>query len=258
MRYRNALTETAFLALTAFTVAAIFETGGLVRGLMSVLLVFVLPGRALLAAWFPHRLAQTPENILLTIIASIAVTTIGGLLLNLLPVGLVTQTWVMWLGGVAAINTVIALLRALRAPGEVAAGNAAILRPAQALLMVAAVVIVVGGMVVARGGALSQPRAGFTQLWMLPASTADAISIGVRNEEGVPVTYRLVVRQGEATIQDRDAILIEPAQSWSLTVPLPLETLGAELPIEARLYRTDQPNSVYRSVTLWLAETGSK
>ena len=67
MTHRKPLVESALLLLTVLAVAAIFETSGVLRSLASVLLVFVLPGRAFLAAWFPKRLADAPGNILLTI-----------------------------------------------------------------------------------------------------------------------------------------------------------------------------------------------
>jgi uncharacterized membrane protein len=252
------LIECGFLALTLFAVAAIFGANGILRSLMAVLLVFVLPGRTLLAAWFPRRLAEAPGNILLTIILSIALTVMGGLLLNLLPSGLEAQTWALWLGGITLVNGVIALLRTARPSDQPVPIATPALRPGQALMIALASLMLVGAISLARGGVLSQPRPGFTQLWILPAAEPEGIQVGVQNEEGMPLTYWLVIRQGETPVQAYYDVEVETGGTWNITVPLSPDMWSVGQPIDAQLYRADQPDNVYRSVTLWLTETDSR
>jgi uncharacterized membrane protein len=258
MPLRKPLIESALLmTLTVLAVAAVLETSGVPRALGAVLLVFVLPGRAFLAGWFPRRWAEAPGNILLMVLLSIAAAVIGGLLLNLLPQGLQPQTWALWLGGITLFNGAVALLRSGldRTPDIVGQGWA--LHPGQALMILLAGVIVAGSLLVARGGALNQPRPGFTQLWMIQGETPQTAQIGLRNEEGKTVAYWLVVRQGETPIQAYYQVQVDAGGTWTVVVPLPAN-VNTQQPIEAQLYRSDQPDSVYRNVTLWVSEVGSR
>lgn len=258
MTLRKWHVEMAMLALAILATAAIFELDGAARTLVSIVLLFVLPGRAFLAAWFPHRLAHAPDNVLLTVMLSIAIAVIGGLFLNLLPQGLQAQTWTLWLGGVTIFNGMVALLRAALQNEPVAAGQGLAFRPGQALPLLLAALVVVGAVVVARIGVLSQPRSGFTQLWIAPDTLPDRVQIGVENEEGSPMSYWLVVRQGATPLQSYYDVQVDADGTWSTSIDLPAGVTSIEQPIEALLYRADNPNTVYRSVNLWLTEVYPK
>ncbi|HVU09929.1 MAG TPA: DUF1616 domain-containing protein [Phototrophicaceae bacterium] len=260
MSLRKPLIESALLTITVVAVALVLETMGVARAAAALLLVFVLPGRAFLAAWFPYRLDEAPGNLLLTFFLSIAIAVIGGLVLNLLPQGLEAQTWAVWLGAATIFNGLIALLRSVRPfPAGAARPHFTPLLPAsQALMIGIAVLLVAGSLVVARSGALNQPYPGFTQLWMLPADTPNSVQIGVLNEEGQTVSYWLVVRQGTTPIQAHYDIQIDAGGTWNGIVSLPPTISNTQEPIEAQLYRADSPNSVYRDVSLSVSEMGSK
>ncbi len=260
MSLRKPLTESAFLTITVLAVALVLETTGAPRAFASLLLVFVLPGRAFLAAWFPHRLAEAPGNLLLTLFLSIAIAVIGGLVLNLLPQGLEAQTWALWLGAAAIFDGMIALLLSARAfPARASRPRVApIMQANQALMILVALLLVAGSIVVARTGALHQPYPGFTQLWMVQGTIPSTVQVGVQNEEGETVSYWLVVRQGATPIQAYYDIHINAGEVWNSVIPLPPDVNGMQQPIEAQLYRADQPNHVYRNVRLSVSETGSK
>jgi len=250
--------DSLFLTITVLAVAAALETTGLPRVFASALLVFVLPGRAILAAWFPHRLADAPGSFLLVGLMSIAATATGGLLLNLLPQGLQPQTWALWLGGITIFNGAVALLLSIRERAPSSGWQGLAIHPGQVLTILLAGVIVAGALLVARGGALDQPRPGFTQFWMVPGETPASVQIGVKNEEGEAVPYRLVVLQGKTTIQTSYEELLGSGASWTAIISLPADAGTTSQPIEAQLYRIDKPDSVYRNVTLWVSEANSK
>lgn len=87
---------------------------GPVNIVFGVLLALVLPGYALSAAVFRMRSVRTAERAALTLGISLSVAVLGGLVLDALPSGLETQTWLFLLGGVTVIASVIALWRRTR------------------------------------------------------------------------------------------------------------------------------------------------
>ncbi len=87
---------------------------GPVNIVFGVLLALVLPGYALSAAVFRMRSVRTAERAALTLGISLSVAVLGGLVLDALPSGLETQTWLFLLGGVTVAASVIALWRRTR------------------------------------------------------------------------------------------------------------------------------------------------
>lgn len=87
---------------------------GPVNILFGVLLALVLPGYALSAAVFRMRSVRTAERAALTLGISLSVAVLGGLVLDALPGGLETQTWLFLLGGVTVVASVITLWRRTR------------------------------------------------------------------------------------------------------------------------------------------------
>jgi hypothetical protein len=87
---------------------------GPVNIVFGVLLALVLPGYALSAAVFRMRSVRTAERAALTLGISLSVAVLGGLVLDALPSGLETQTWLFLLGGVTIIASMIALWRRTR------------------------------------------------------------------------------------------------------------------------------------------------
>ncbi len=89
-------------------------TSGPVNIIFGVLLALVLPGYALSAAAFRMRSVRTAERAALTLGISLSVAVLGGLVLDALPGGLETQTWLFLLGGVTVGASVVALWRRTR------------------------------------------------------------------------------------------------------------------------------------------------
>lgn len=257
MKIRRPVLEILLLALTEIAFAAIFVGSGLPRTLAAGLLMFVLPGCAILAAWFPRLLANAPANILFTVTLSLAAAAIGGLVLNFLPVGLTAQTWALWLGGIALLNTLLAALRDFRARNNELVVSGLSFRLGQVLLFVLAGTLVYSAVSLARTGAIEEPRPGFTQLWMIQTGSDSAAQLGFRNEENRPVTYWLVVQRGGTPIQAYYDLSLDSGATWETTLELMPNDTESQQPFVALLYQADQPQRVYRSVTLWLPNTST-
>lgn len=253
MRFRNTadLYLILFITLAALLSALLGVQWPVIRTLFALPLVFLFPGYALIAALYTNRV-DTATHLVGGIALSIATAGLGGLVLHFTGLGLTPVMWMVLLSAITVAAAVVALLRRGRAPMPAGAGLQ--LNASQILLFGAALVLVGVAVWVARDGAARQEYPGFTQLWMLPhtdASSAGAsdVQIGIRNDERQTVTYRLVVTLDEDVAEEWDTISLDNGQQWTTTFAPDSE--GHIL--EARLYRLDQTDDVYRVVSLELS-----
>ncbi len=234
------------IVLTLVSAALLLTESGMFRTVASFPLLFVLPGYAVLAAWFPQRLTSLPGGTLLVLGLSLALATLGGFILNRTPWGLQTVTWVVWLAGITLVNSLFALRRTYE-PVPVNEDRFVGLRAGQTLLVGAAILITFGAVWVARLGVELQPRTPFTQLWMISTDSPDTVRVGIRNEEGHTVTYQLIIVQDIPVVQSE--LTLAAGESWEgLFSYLPDNTSD----LVAELYRSDDPTALYRSVSLAL------
>lgn len=227
--------------------------GTVARVVIALPFVLVAPGYAIVAAVFPKRGLGGVETLLFSIGVSVAVATLGGLALNWTPWGLRTEVWVVFLAAVAlgAGGVAIARRGGLSTTLPVArlphTGSGPILRVGVPLLATALVLAVATGVSVT--GAIHQPRKGFTQLWILPASghKASAVRLGLANRESATTRYLLRLTAGGHTVREWRALNLTPGASWQATVTLPT-SLARVGKVEAILSRASSPCSVYRRV----------
>jgi len=117
--------------------------------------------------------------------------------------------------------------------------------------------MVVGAVLIARLPSSSAHVPGFTALWAVPVSQADAsFSIGIRSGEVRTTSYRLVV-SGAQRVVFRRRVTLRPGQQWlasgKFAGGLPSST-GEELRVA--LYRDDRPTVVYRRVYMTFGGRG--
>jgi hypothetical protein len=202
--------------------------------------LLVLPGIALAITQRPIRSLRRLDLLVIGAAVSLAGVAIGGLILNLLPVGLGRASW---LGLTAVLLIVIALaardgLPPLRREAWVGP------KPGQALAMVAAGALVVLALAIARVG-VRQPAEPFSALWVGPPASA-MVEIGLDNREGVPMSYRVeVTRAGVVTTTF--PVTIASGERWTTLVPEP-DPGGPRM--EVLLFVDSEPDVVYRRVTL--------
>ncbi|MDQ2787901.1 MAG: DUF1616 domain-containing protein [Chloroflexota bacterium] len=222
-----------------------------IRGPLAVLLIAVLPGYTILRA---VRLqdAGFPARVLLILGISVALTGLGGFVLNETPWGLQARSWAVLLGGVTAIAAIIALVRrdnrAPIRPRARPAPHAHLWKARHTILLVMALCVVTSAATVAYLGASHQPRNGFTQLWMTPEPSAGptALRLGIDSEELTATQYRLDLSIEGQVVQEWSVPTLKPHDQWQTIVIVP----NGSGTVEATLYRADAPNQVYRHTAL--------
>src|SRR5215212_1763152 len=180
------------LAAVALILALLTPEHAPVRALVALPLVLFAPGYAIVAAAFPASRLGTIERLLFSLGASLAVVALAGLLLHWTALGLRPTAWAVALGNLTLVASLIALLRRRRLPVSAvmqprpwSAFSGAGLTLAQGGLLSLAALLVAGSVLIARDGAIQQRATGFTQLWVLPdsAAQADSVRLGVSNRE---------------------------------------------------------------------------
>lgn len=238
------------LIVFVVTIAAISAglNGGILRALAGLLLIFILPGYVLTALAFPRQLPRPVESFVYTVGLSLAVTILGGLVLNATQWGLQNQSWTVFLG---VFTLAVGLVAWLRRQGQFRAQpirRPMTLNPTTPVLMGLAVIVTISALMLARSGAENTPTPGFTQFWMLPGNRG-SVRLGVKNEEITTLSYQLVVSGGEQIIQQWTTITIKPGETWEAALPLPDTPFEK---IDAQLYRIDALQTVYRKASLYL------
>jgi uncharacterized membrane protein len=253
-RKHTDLIVVAVLAVVC-TLAGVFEPiDPIIRRAAAILFALVLPGYALTAALFPRPYIGGLERLTLSLCLSVAVATVGAVVLNESPTGIQAESWALLLGGVTLAASGLAWMR--RLPGEPVTGHgeARWVRPesigASALLLALAVVTTAGAMLVATTGAGLQDEPEFTQVWLLPSDRPGEVVVGVHNAEPEPIALRLELTLGDQVVGERDRIELDPGQTWEERVPVDRGPT-ATTPILASFYRDNFPDSPYRLVSLF-------
>ncbi|HXZ04113.1 MAG TPA: DUF1616 domain-containing protein [Ktedonobacteraceae bacterium] len=231
--------------------------------ILTLPLAFVLPGYAMMRALFRGKQFGNAEYITFSLGLSLAIVILSGLVLNSTPYGLQERSWAVILGSITLGASAVAILRQMR-QGEASRWRSGFkdihLTFRQGLLLGIAALIFGGAFAVTIIGAQQQPQSGFTQLWMLPASSTTkgkgAVRLGLSNKESKPMQYSLAVDFNGKVVKVWPAIDLSPNQQWEVTLVLPqsLPANSATPPakIDATLYRANDSKTVYRHVVLWL------
>jgi uncharacterized membrane protein len=262
------------LAVVAMILALLAPEIGLARAIVGLPLVLFAPGYALVAAAFPASPLGTIERLLFSLGASLALAALAGLLLHWTALGLRPVAWAVALGNLTLVASLIALIRRWRQPAvdtvqprplappelgspersrrvEGSGFRVAGMTLVEGGLLGLATLLVASALLIARDGAIQQRATGFTQLWVLPdsAAQADSVRLGVSNRESDDVGYRLLVTASGTIIGSWPRITLGPDEQWETTVALPTAQPSATT-VEAVLYRLDAPETTYRRVLL--------
>ena len=231
-----------------------------VRIVLGAALALFLPGYAIAQALFPTRRLGLSEQLLLGIGLSFGASILGGLILNLTPLGMNTQSWAILLSG----TTLVACLAASYARGQASVEWTAyegMGEPPTALRLLArqwpvllsALALTAAAIVFARSEANNDP-VPIVQLWMLrdEAAAVPTIRIGVNNVSSQSTGYklRLQLKSGKV-LQDWPTITVPPATGWETRLELGKQMTKDE-PLEAVLFRLDVPDDEFRRTTIWL------
>jgi Protein of unknown function (DUF1616) len=232
---------------------ALITDGGALATVILLPLVFVLPGYALSAAVFPPRTIGRDLRLVLTVVLSLAAIALGGLILNLVTV-LERGTFV----GLLAVVTIAAAVVALNGrQGSRSHRSPHSQRPRPsigvALALTAAIGLAGAAIAIASAGAHRQlDEAHFSGLWLVPQGGTrlppdePPVLVGIANQEGKAVDYRLTVHQGGTEIGTWK-VRLGDGQEWETT--LPADQLGHSGTLVASLHLFRQ---TYRRVSLEL------
>lgn len=262
MKYRSIPRDiVVVMAITIIMVFLLFivPANWLPVRLLALPLVLVLPGYALTAALFPQREFPISQRLVFSIALSLVTAVLGGLLINLTPFGLQTDSWAVILGGVTLCACAVTLIRR-RGQSIPASGWSRAtyfhLRISQWFLLGLSALLICGAFAVSIIGAEHQPSPGFTQLWMLPANGANvhnSVQLGVNNMETTPMQYHLVLNVNGKKVVEWPNFTLSPNQKWQTSFSLSQTGTTGKEKVEADLYRLDAPTSIYRHVVLWLS-----
>jgi uncharacterized membrane protein len=235
--------------------------------ILAMPLVLILPGYVLTQTLF-HKHSHVPEppgnlilrpslkigqpinaadHIILSLGLSMAIDVGVGFALNFLPIGLQGLSWILSLG---LITTILALLVAfLRRKDAVKVVGI----PGPSISIYKYVLFGSAILVATIAIWLSiirppDPQPSFTQFWIFPAkNNSCGVLIGIHSFESAPVTYRIVVTSNGTKLTTWSSIVLAPQQEWDQSIPVKSEAANV-IYIEARLYRADKPEVVYREV----------
>jgi uncharacterized membrane protein len=229
------------LALLALAVALLSGGPNPALTAVSVPLALFLPGYALVANLLPQGQLGFPERVALALGTSIAVTVAAGLLLNALDIPLAGGPWRVLLAGFTAALVALALLR--RRQGRLApvGALAAQMTSQEALLLGTGALII--GLALGLGGIgiASPPSEPFTGFWALgqEQGARALINVGLTNEEGRPMTYRVAVQAGDRLLAEWPQVSVPANGAWQAEATVPPALRGQD--IIATAYRTGDP-----------------
>lgn len=252
-KYRDLVTVSATAGVAV--IALPLDIGGApLQVVLAALLVCFVPGYAVSAAALPSRRLELPVTLVLSFGTSLAITALGGLLLDLTPWGIGITSWSILLGGVAIGASAVAVLRRTDDWPLVAAQSGTPFRRGDRMYLGLAGVVTMVAVAIAYIGAASQEFPGYTQLWVVPSEALGkpaTLRLEVSNQENAPAKYRLELQIEGKTIREWATIKLEASDEWATDVALPLEGNAGPKLVEALLYRLDIPDQVYRRVAVW-------
>lgn len=242
------LVATLGLALLGLVVA-LFPVESWMRVTVLIPLIFALPGYAVVCALLPPGRIPAAERTVYAVALSVAISVLSGVIAQ--PVlRLDRASWAILLTVVTVTASVAALWRRRALPWR---GRPRPATPMLGLSSVLAIVVAVG----LAAWAISIASAGnrkvrvdsrFSELWVLPAKLAppsgDAVSIGVENHQGVPVSYLIRITQHGIELADRP-IRLRNGERWQTR--LLVRGISSADPIQVTLLREGE---VYRRAYL--------
>jgi uncharacterized membrane protein len=248
----------------AAIVAALLMLLGLPVGVTAAagaLLGLVLPGYALVRAMFPNGRTDPFERVALVLGVSVSVAICGGFLLHLLPMGLSAASWGLLLAGITVAACVASARRdrrvyrqGLSLPTMLAVIGK--LPPGQLAMLVAALLLPVCALFVARFGEGSQPRPTTTTAWVRPTLDGSSVRVGISNEEGRNMTYRVEIGVDRAVVARLDSFGVSGGTTRETRVGLP--DTGEAREVTIRVWRAeDVADAVpYRSLGIRVSSGG--
>ena len=191
------------------------------------------------------RLGSVFERVMIGTGLALMLPIFGGLVLYAAGISLHRTAWLGLLSGGTIVGAVV--LAVLRSKSEPAApGTRAKIKinlPLRhALIYGAAAVFAVATIFIAIISSDSQSQPGYTQLWMAPTKNEAVASLGVNNQQGGTVLYRLqLLKKGKVSATWN--LTLSNGQTWQRDIPY-----TSKYALAAKLYRLPNLSDPYRTV----------
>ena len=236
---------------------------------LSVLLVFILPGYTISVVLFPSPLLSIIERVVLTIGLSLVLTIFSGFLLYSLSFPLQVETWAFSLGMEVIVFGIVAVFRRSQLPKfklkresdiRNLASKVSLPTIGQFFLFGLSAMLVLGSFILAQNIAASEPNTEVVQLWILPGKTGEGvreIQIGAMINDNAPREYYLWLGRDDFTIKEWPLLVLKPGERWENVITID-NNLPGKGPLDVYLYSYEQPDIPYRHVTLWLDQSQHK
>lgn len=218
--------------------------------LLAALLIVAVPGYLISAMFVPFGGTDGVGRLALTLGVGLAAVILGGLVLQVTPVGVSVTGWLLLVLLVVLVAGLWWQPRGF-APERLAviAGHAAGFRPnpGQIAMVAISVALTCTAVVVSRGSESALRGPNVTQLWTAPATSGEpgAIDVWIRNLEGSAEEYRMEASSGDQSIGTWRTTLAD-GNRWSITVSPPPDSTER---LDVRLY-LDSSETVYRELEI--------
>ena len=242
--------------------------------LLALPLVFFVPGYMLTAVLTHTRQLDVFHRLTFSLGLSLTLDILGGFLLNVLPIGLRTQSWVILLSCLTLLFALAVLYlrrnmvyiekdRQRTAP-MIGQGDRKGLpytsRPVfwtkvrDGIVFALAATLVIVSLIYATRSVAEGPHVGFTQLWMLPPSRITqscAVNVGVHSFENGFVSYHAVMTMNGTQMMSWPRLVLAPNQLWERSIVVtPIK--AKNIFVQVKLYKNDKPSVIYREVHMTL------
>jgi hypothetical protein len=234
----------ALAALACYGASVLAFVPREISNVTGTVLCFVLTGVASAIAILPQR-ASTLAWFTAVVACALGTGIVGGLLLNLVPSGLVRVNWQTY--ALATTLIAYAVARARGAGSEVRWRRGGFAKPTWASgAKVLASTLLIGTAIFVSATSTDAKDRNFTELWLVPDSPAQApfratrAVVGIRSHESSTEDFTIVVDTGAETMTSR--VTLAPDQIWTQNVAVD----GAKA--SASVYRGGITAQPYRRV----------
>jgi uncharacterized membrane protein len=225
-------------------------------------LIFLAPGYLLIELLTQKREHDGTTHLLLSIGLSLSIDILGGFLLNVIPMGLTTLTWSVFLGALTIACALLCIVKRRQWRMYVDQQQKDLPTRYEFLLLTLTIYVVIFAFMYTTNSIVKQRDQGFTQFWLLLDDHQPplcAIQLGIDSSETVTTTYQVEVKENNQRAAHWSSITLAPQQKWQGKLPLAIKySQTTQLQIEADLYRQQDPRSVYRTVQLILSSSKIK
>lgn len=242
------------------------HTPAVLQATASALLVLVLLGTALSTALLPPRRLDFAERVAFVLGLGLSTVIVDGFIINASAAGMTRSNWALSLGAITVVAAGVGWFRDRNSdkrpnlsipPGDGSLAGALKVRMTPSVVAVlASAALVAAAFVVATVGLYTQPRPGFTELWLLPNQSSSGLTVGIGNHENDDEMYNLDLTADGVPLASWTALRLARGETWSAPLALPADGLSGAS-IRATLVRVSDPATIYREARIQFASAPS-